>query len=252
MILHYTDNYLLNPPHRVTINLVGLGGTGSMMLTALVKINETLKALGHPGLHVSTWDPDFVTTANLGRQMFSEADLGRNKAIVLASRVNRAFGLDWEAHNKEYKHQQAANILVTCIDTAAGRLAIAGGIKNTSGGSAHRKAFYWLDIGNLQKTGQVVLGTVRAIPQPKTDKRTASGLANVIKMFPQLKKIKEKDQGPSCSLAEAIKKQDLFINPTLAQFAGCLIWKLFREGVIHHHGCYVNLDTFQVNPIPIR
>jgi PRTRC genetic system ThiF family protein len=114
------------------------------------------------------------------------------------------------------------------------------------------KGYYWLDLGNSHKTGQAVLGTVGKIAQPKSDRPTASRLPNVVGLFPELKKMKASDQGPSCSLAEAIGKQDLFINSTLAQFGAQLIWKLFREGMIRHHGCYVNLDTITVNPIPIR
>jgi hypothetical protein len=44
---------------------------------------------------------------------------------------------------------------------------------------------------------------------------------------------------------------DLFINSTLAQLGANLIWKLFREGMITHHGAYLNLETMKVNPIAI-
>jgi PRTRC genetic system ThiF family protein len=252
MTVHYTEKYLLNPAHKVTVNLVGLGGTGSQMLTSLARLSETLKALGHPGLHVRAWDPDEVTAANLGRQLFSPADVGQKKVISLISRINRYFGLDWEARPTLFKNQQRANILVTCIDTAAGRIAIAEGLDPKKTGDVTGFPYYWLDLGNLQKTGQVILGTVGSIGQPKTELTTQASLPNVVKKFPQLKKIKEKDQGPSCSLLEAIGKQDLFINSTLAQFGAGLIWKLFREGMIRHHGCFVNLDTYQVSPIPIK
>lgn len=66
-----------------------------------------------------------------------------------------------------------------------------------------------------------------------------------------LKKVKEVDQGPSCSLAEAINKQDLFINSTLAQLGMNILWKLFREFMITSHGLYLNLETMIVNPIKI-
>lgn len=33
--VHYIDNYLLNPQHPVTVNLIGAGGTGSQVLTCL-------------------------------------------------------------------------------------------------------------------------------------------------------------------------------------------------------------------------
>ena len=251
MIIHYTEPYFLNPAHKITVNLVGLGGTGSHMLSSLVRLHKTLQALGHPGLHVRGWDPDIVSEANIGRQLFADSEIGQQKAIALISRANRHSGLDWEAHPHIYEDQKGANILITCIDTAAGRIKIGSCLKPRKTGEITTKPFYWLDMGNLQKTGQVVLGTIGAIAQPKTENTTQGILPDVIRKFPQLKKIKEKDQGPSCSLAEAIGKQDLFINSTLAQFGAGLIWKLFREGMIQHHGCFVNLDSFQVTPMRI-
>lgn len=252
MNVHFTENYLLNPRHKVTVNLVGLGGSGSQMLSALARISETLRALGHPGLHVRAWDPDIVTSANIGRQLFFPSDMGINKSIVLVTRVNRGFGFDWEARPAKYDGHTNANILITCIDTAAGRVEIGKNLRPSKGAEPTEFAYYWLDLGNLKKTGQAVLGTVAAIRQPKSEHKVKRELPTVIKMFPQLKRIKEKDQGPSCSLAEAIGKQDLFINGTLVQFGADLIWKLFREGMIRHHGCFVNLDTMSVNPIPIK
>ncbi len=67
----------------------------------------------------------------------------------------------------------------------------------------------------------------------------------------QMTKVNEKDSGPSCSLAEALSKQDLFVNSTLAQLGCNLLWKLFREGMISHSGLYLNLKTMNVNPISL-
>lgn len=257
-MIHYTHEYLLNPAHKVTIDLVGMGGTGSQVLTNLSRMNEAMLKLGHPGLHVRAWDPDEVTEANMGRQLFSRSDIGQNKAIVLITRVNRFFGTEWESRAEKFSGRHFSNLLITCVDTAKARVQIG---ERLSGISKKKfepmdQPYYWLDIGNLQKTGQVVLGTIQRIKQPPvhpaSNKKHTSMLANVIKKFPQLKRIKEVNQGPSCSLAEALEKQDLFINSTLAQFGCNLIWKLFREGNLVYHGCYVNLETFNVNPIRIK
>ena len=72
--VHYIDNYLLNPQHPVTVNLIGAGGTGSQVLTCLARLDVTLRALGHPGLFVTLYDPDIVTDANIGRQLFGCSD----------------------------------------------------------------------------------------------------------------------------------------------------------------------------------
>lgn len=249
--MHFTDPYILNPQHKITVNLIGVGGTGSQVLTSLARFNEALLALGHPGLHVYAYDGDIVSQANIGRQMFSASDVGINKAIVLVSRINRYFGYDWEAIPLHYDGLQK-NITITCVDTAAARLQIAKLLKKgVLKPEPTERAIYWLDFGNLQKTGQVVLGTLCSIKQPKSQFKTAPHLPTVVKMFP-LRKIKESDQGPSCSLAEALGKQDLFINSTLAQLGMNILWKLFREACISYHGCYLNLDTMIVNPIKIK
>ena len=64
--IHYTDRYLLNPYHPVTVFVIGAGGTGSQVATGLARISVALQALGHPGLHVTVFDPDTVTEANIG------------------------------------------------------------------------------------------------------------------------------------------------------------------------------------------
>ena len=46
--VHYIDNYLINPQHPVTVNLIGAGGTGSQVLICLARLDVTLRALGHP------------------------------------------------------------------------------------------------------------------------------------------------------------------------------------------------------------
>ena len=260
-MIHHPPTYFQNPEHRITIDLIGMGGTGSQVLNGLARIHASLQQLDHPGLHVRTWDEDEVTEANLGRQLFSPADLGMNKAVVLTTRVNRYFGFEWEANARNFSTSpmqapKFSNIIISCVDSIKARISLFEFLKreaNSKRIEPFNRPFYWLDIGNLQKTGQVVLGTVGTIAQPAKVKKgvTRAALPNVIQKFPQLKKMKEETSTPSCSLAEALTKQDLFINSTLAQFACGLLWKLFREPSIRHHGCYVNLDSFIVTPIKI-
>lgn len=95
--VHFTENYLLNPHHPVTVFVIGAGGTGSQVITNLARMSMALRALGHPGLHVTVFDPDTVSTANIGRQLFSETELGLNKATALVTRINHFFGYSWSA-----------------------------------------------------------------------------------------------------------------------------------------------------------
>lgn len=254
MKVHFTHNYLLNPTHPVTVDVIGIGGTGSQVLSNMARLNATLIALGHPGIYLTAWDDDIVTDANIGRQLFSPADLGQNKAMVLIHRINSFYGFGWVAAPNRYESpDRLSNITISCVDTAAGRIDISKALRPNRKSMTRETdvPMYWLDLGNLQKTGQVILGTVGKIKQPKSEHTTTSQLKNVVEYFPGIRKINEKDQGPSCSLAEALTKQDLFINSILAQLGVNMIWKLFREGMITVHGCYVNLKTLTVNPIKL-
>lgn len=248
--IHFADKYLLNPTHPVTVNLIGVGGTGSQVLGALARINHALIALGHPGLHVTAYDSDEVSLANIGRQQFSQVDRGLNKATVLVTRINRFFGFDWSAVPTLYGSGQSANIVISCVDSVKSRLAIANAIKESNGVDYQRK-IYWMDFGNGTNHGQVVLGTLGRINQPKSKKfKTVSEMKVVTELF-DLSQVDESDSGPSCSLAEALSKQDLFINSTLAQLGCALLWQLITNGMIDSQGCYLNLQTMNVNAIKL-
>jgi PRTRC genetic system ThiF family protein len=249
--LHFAPNYFINPPHRITIDLVGLGGSGSRVLNELARIHCALQGLGKPGLMVRCWDADIVEEANIGRGTFSAADMGEYKSNILVTRVNRHFGTDWESEIMNYKGNYTSNILITCVDTIKSRVSIAATIEKRKSEQPFSKLYYWLDLGNLQKTGQVILGTNGTLKQPKI-KNVRGTLKNVIDTFPHLKKVKKESNTPSCSMAEALDKQDLFINGILAQVGCHIIWQLLKEGCIKNCGAYVNLETLIINPIKIK
>lgn len=250
---HYVHNYILDPYHELTVNVIGCGGTGSQVLTALGRMSYALRKLGHPGLFVTAYDGDIVTDANCGRQLFSEQEIGCNKAEVLISKLNFFFGTKWDSVSDFYKEDSPrANITISCVDTAKARLLIRSNLelKTNSYGEDEGHPYYWLDMGNLADRGQVVLGTVSSIQQPKKRNDCVSVLPDVTKLF-DLKAVKEKDQGPSCSLAEALSKQDLFINSTIANAGMAILWKMFSVGCLDMQGAFLNLTTMQMNPIRI-
>lgn len=259
--VHYIDNYLINPQHPVTVNLIGAGGTGSQVLTGLARLDVTLRALGHPGLFVTLYDPDIVTEANIGRQLFGYSDMGLNKAQCLITRINNFFGNDWKAVPdifpamlKNACRDNMANITITCTDNIKSRLDLWNILKAVQipDYCDYATPLYWMDFGNTQTSGQVVLGTVpKKIKQPASQLYETVGSLKVITRLVKYARVKEEDSGPSCSLAEALDKQDLFINSTLAQLGCNILWKMFRNGMIEHHGVFLNLGTMKVNPINI-
>ena len=261
--VHFVDNVLLNPTNPISINLIGAGGTGSQVLTALARMNHALTELNHAGLSVRLWDDDVITEANLGRQLFAESELGLYKSVALINRTNRFFGTDWKAESKKFEKDNLgkiqsnmkSEIYISCVDSVKSRFEIAKILNELKidKGYYRNQSKYWIDFGNSQFTGQVLLSTVGNIRQPNSEKyETVENLPFVTEEFGELLKQSEQDDDtPSCSLAEALEKQDLFINSTLAQMGSSLLWNLFRNGLTENRGFFLNLKNFQSQPIKL-
>lgn len=256
-MVHYAHKYLINPAHKITISLVGVGGTGSRVLTNLAIMDRSLVSVGHPGLHVIAFDDDDVTEANIGRQSFIRADIGENKAQVMVTRINRALGLRWEFYpyrfepsllrSKDEKFLQS-NILISCVDSLSSRRAL----KNIKWNNGHdsKNPLYWLDIGNGKYYGQYILSTLQGIDQGENEDGQTI-LLDMFELHPELTQKEDDVNTPSCSLREALLKQDLFVNPSMAINACHLLWRLFTEKKIDYQGAYVNMNTMQNSLIKI-
>ncbi|WP_018675955.1 PRTRC system ThiF family protein [Riemerella columbina] len=262
--IHYTDNSLINATNPITIHLIGAGGTGSQVLTALARMNTALIELGHAGFSLMLWDDDTISQANLGRQLFAESEVGMYKSIALINRLNRFFGTNWKAKTikftkdcqKNNSHEIVSNLYITCVDSLNARFEIADIIEDCSKNSSRfqrNQPRYWLDFGNSQYTGQVILSTIGKHEQPKSKKyKTIRKLPFITDEFASLLKQSEKtDDTPSCSLAGALYKQDLFINSTLAQMGTSLLWDMFRNGFVKHRGFFLNLKDYRSQPLPL-
>lgn len=260
--IHFTDNYLLNPTNPISVNLIGAGGTGSKVLTALMEINESLTALGHAGLQVRLWDDDIITSANLGRQRFFECETGLYKSVALINRINRCIGTNWKAESRKFEkdnlgrisEKARAIITITCVDNVQARFDVAEILKEVSYHRHHQNhPKYWLDFGNSQHTGQVLLTTIGEIQQPNSEKyETVGNLPFVTDEFGELlKQSEQEDNTPSCSLAEALEQQDLFINSSLTQMGCSLLWNLFRRGMTEYKGFFHNLKDYRTHPIKV-
>ena len=253
--VHFTDKYLLAPTNPVSVTLIGAGGTGSKVLTELGRINYSLNELGHPGLFVKVYDDDIITSSNRGRQNFAQSEVGLPKAVALINRINRFYGTNWKAFQHKVSandHNNWGNIVITCVDTVKARFEIAAMLSKCKNYNHRDRSLYWMDFGNNRFTGQVVLASVSKIEQPKSRKfKTVCNLPFITDEYRELLNEADDRNEPSCSLAEALNRQDLFINSSLASIGGSLLWSLFREGMTSYRGFFLNLKTFSTNPIPI-
>lgn len=251
---HIIDSRLLT--NKVKVALVGCGGVGSSLYSGLAKLHTALIAIGHPeGLEVTAYDPDTVTEGNCGRQMFARQDIGVNKAVVLTHRLNQYFSTGWTAKPCRFPEANSVgystvpDIIISCVDTKASRRDIAAYC-------AKNRVRYWLDTGNSLSDGQIILGQPgfgKRLSKAEKAKQSQPILPTVTDLYPSIldASIPEDNNAPSCSLAEALESQDLFIGATIATFAAQLLWSLFRQGGLDHHGYFVNLKAGRVNPLAI-
>lgn len=159
-----------------------------------------------------------------------------------------------EKNLRRFGQQRYANIFITCTDTVAARMEVSAILKGMQAESNHRdRVYYWLDFGNSRTTGQVILSTVGRIKQPASRKFiTVAELPFITDEYGALLKQSEVDDNtPSCSAAEALQKQDLFINPTIAQVGCEILYQLFRDGMIANKGLFLNLQDLRMQPLSV-
>lgn len=227
-------NTFENPFSRyetIGVALVGTGGNGSKLATGLKSLALALRETKDIELQVALIDPDTVEKPNLARQNFWPADLGHNKAVALATRINLGSGLSWEAIPRELESQDliGTQIIITATDNRSSRALVA---QNTN------YSQLWLDLGNNARDGQVVLG--------------GYGLPTSAELWPELvDPSKEEADAPSCSTLEALFKQDLYVNDFAAIWGLQILWDLLFRNEISYHGVVYDLERGEATPIPI-
>lgn len=227
-----------NPLRKLKVIVIGCGGTGSELVSKLFKMDCTVKALGGAGFDIYLVDDDVVSPSNIGRQNYWAVDIGKPKASVLAKRFNTFGGTNYLAKIERYTDKELSNSVVFgCVDNAKTRKLI-------------HKAFakkghnvVWIDCGNDSSSSHVVMGI-----NAKVGKENVY-IPSVYDLFKkQLNSDKRKDE-PSCSMQEAVAKQDIGINDATAQQAVQMLWQLYRHGQIAYHGTVLDLRQGSCSPI---
>ncbi|SAL81749.1 UBA/THIF-type NAD/FAD binding protein [Caballeronia arvi] len=243
-IRHALPSRMLERAWNVVV--VGAGGTGSAVLPSLARLHHAMVELGHSGgIDCMVFDDDTVSPTNVGRQGFYPNDVGEYKASLIVNRLNTLMGTDWRAQTRRFGASETlynVDLVIGCVDTRAARHAIVR--------AAERSGVYYLDCGNDTDRGQIVLGQVCS---KSYTKKNPERLPHVGELFPELinAKLDAKDDTPSCSMAEALRKQSLVINQAIAVQAFNMLWTMFRTGTVPFSGVFVNLATGRTNPIAL-
>ena len=238
--MHLIKDFISRANHVIPVYVIGIGGTGSHVLSILAKINYELRRQESLGFKVFAIDGDVVESSNIGRQNFSPSHLGLNKAEVMITAINRFYGFDWLAMQehltvKSFRNKELSNILahkgiiITCVDNYKARAII---------GKHMVKDSYWIDAGNSYSSGQIIIGKKGILP-------------NVLEEFPDLEKIDQLNNAPDeagCNSAQ----QGLLTNLTMATYIGYIMNGIFRDYFLNYRGIYLNIgENLSINKIPI-
>ena len=157
----------------VKIVQLGAGGTGGHIAPHLYRL---LYALDRPVRYIIC-DGDVVETKNLVRQNFIPADLGENKAKVLAERYSSVFGMETEYVPEFIETEERLEHLLTPREIRIGEypyghietelVVLIGAVDNNRSRQLCHQVFrqakelIYIDSGNGENTGQVVCGIRR-------------------------------------------------------------------------------------------
>ncbi len=237
----------------VKVVMLGAGGTGGHIAPHLYRL---LYALDRP-VRFIVCDGDVVEEKNLVRQNFIPADLGENKAKVLAERYASVFGMETEYVPEFIESEDRLRQLLTPKIWRMGRyydspvlreqIVLIGAVDNNRSRQLCHSIFYqmdeliYIDSGNGEHTGQVVCGIRsggRTLYQP------------IGKAYPDV--LKEKDKFPtelSCAEASLSAPQSIAANITAATAVVDIIYNILALGDSRVR--QVTFATTSVNVRPI-
>ena len=153
---------------HIHLVLVGCGGNGSHMAKSIAQICHLLIEQGRK-VKATFYDPDVVEEKNIPRQDFYRPEMGLNKAQVLAARWSMRLGVPITGVDKAFsavelnklQDWKSLVILVGCVDNHVGRQAMAKCLESNQMDQAPK--IWWLDLGNTESAGQVVLGSANSV-----------------------------------------------------------------------------------------
>ncbi len=134
-----------------SVAVVGCGGTGGYVadsLCRLLPLEAQLYLIDH----------DRVEERNLGRQNFLEKELGKFKSEALALRLSARYGrtIAYSVMPISMSEVKLPGLIIGCLDNGPARRVIS----NITGmvGSPYGDTSWWIDAGNGDNYGQVLIG----------------------------------------------------------------------------------------------
>ena len=237
----------------VKIVQLGAGGTGGHIAPHLYRL---LYSLERPVRYIIC-DGDVVEQKNLVRQNFTPADLGENKAQVLAERYSTVFGMETEYVPDFVDEESRLKDLLTPAyfltnhpassnsERVEELVILLGAVDNNKSRQLCHKVFLqarelvYIDSGNGEYTGQVVCGVRRGA------KTCYPPIGTV---YPDV--LEETDKFPtelSCAEASVSAPQSIAANITAATAVVDMVYNILAVG-----DSTVRQVTFSTKTVNVR
>lgn len=241
----------------VKIVMLGAGGTGGHIAPHLYRL---LYSLDRPVRFIIA-DGDAVESKNLVRQNFIEADLGENKAKVLAERYSSVFGLETEYIPEFIEDESRLIELVRprflqgevgfangkpFVDSFHELVILIGAVDNNRSRQLCHEVFrkvtplVYIDSGNGEHTGQVVCGV-------RQGKRTVFKPAG--SLYPDI--LQEQDKFPtelSCAEASVSSPQSIVANIMAATAVVNFVYNILVRGELDTRSVTFSTNTLNLKP----
>ena len=238
----------------VKIVMLGAGGTGGHIAPHLYRLLYSLKR----PVRFILCDGDVVEEKNLVRQNFTPADLGENKARVLAERYSTVFGLETEYVPSFVEDEEQLGSLLEpgylwmrqpghAYNVRVSELVILiGAVDNNKSRQLCHRMFYrateliYIDSGNGEFTGQVVCGVRRG-------GKTYYPPIGIV--YPDV--LVETDKFPtelSCAEASVSAPQSMAANITAAMAVVSIVYNILALGESTVRQTTFSTKTVHVQP----
>lgn len=226
-----------------TIVIVGVGGTGAFVAEGVCRL------LGRRKATMVLVDYDRVEPHNLRRQAFYEPDIDQFKAKVVAERLARQFGREVGYSVAPYSTQAHYSIFQTRMRSWPTNGLLIGCVDNPDARAVLSKAVdgqWWIDAGNGEQSGQVLIGNTRDSEQLRGSFVTDAGVCAMLPLptvqSPELlAPVPVAEVRLDCAEAVEAGDQSATINQAMASLTVEFVSRLV-SGTLPWMGAYLDME----------
>lgn len=250
--MSYTVKFQSRESERLVV--AGCGGTGGFVAEGLCRL------FIDSDIPILLMDHDRVEAHNLSRQNFFAGEVGKFKSQVLAERLARKYGrkigysvypFDRDMLNEQFGAGMTTVVqafIIGCVDNPAARRSIAESMQHGD---------VWLDAGNSNNSGQVLIGNATSVEglngvfNEMSKEHTVSALPIPSLQLPSLLIPVDKPKKRLQDCAEAVEDNEQ--SPVINQAMATLVLEFVRRiknRTLTWMGAYLDLEAGTLHTVP--